>query len=61
MNAEIEGVLTSCEGAAAMLEARGMTSPDKHDLNLAVLGDRVRVAEVGVDDVTGGVKIIAGE
>ena len=32
---------------AAMLEARSITSPDKHDLIIATFGDRVRIAEVG--------------
>ena len=31
-------------------EARGLTSPDKHDMLLAVFGDRVRVAEVGATE-----------
>jgi hypothetical protein len=50
----------SPQHAQAMYEERGMTSPDKHDLIIAILGDRVRLAEVGVDDETGRVKIMAG-
>jgi hypothetical protein len=32
---------------AAMLEARGITSPDRHDLIIATFGERARIAEVG--------------
>ncbi len=40
--------LMPAEDMAAMYEASGMTTPDKHDLLIARLGDRVRIAEVGV-------------
>jgi hypothetical protein len=53
--------IMSIAEAAAVFEARGMTSPDRHDLIIAVLGRRVRVAEVGVDNETGRVKVMAGE
>jgi hypothetical protein len=51
----------TAQEAAAMFEARGLTSTDKHDLSIAVLGNRVRIAEVGVDEETGRVKVVAGE
>jgi len=48
-----------CAETAAMMEARGYTSPTKHDLVIVVLGDRVRVAEVDAED--GRVKAVSGE
>jgi hypothetical protein len=46
--------------AAAMFEARGMTSPDKHDLLMVPFGDRVAVAEIGVNEA-GRAETRAGE
>jgi hypothetical protein len=49
----------TCAETASLMEARGYTSPDKHDLIIVALGDRVRVAEVGAED--GLVKGVSGE
>lgn len=45
--------------AAALLEARGVTSPERHDLILVKFGARVRVVEVGARN--GRVKAKFGE
>jgi hypothetical protein len=45
---------------AAMLEAKGLTSADKHDCVLAILGQRVRVAELR-EDKNGQVSVLSGE
>ena len=47
------------EAVAAMFQEQGYTSPNRHDMIIAVLGDSVRVAEVGTVD--GQVAVFAGE
>jgi hypothetical protein len=50
---------SSIAEVAALMEAKGYTAPDKHDLLMATLGNRARIAEVGAQD--GFVKVKFGE
>ena len=45
---------------AALWEEKGYTSPDRHDINLTQLGQRVRIAEIGQEPGE-LVKIMRGE
>jgi hypothetical protein len=46
---------------AVLWEEKGYTGPDRHDMLLAQLGERVRVAEVGQDGPDDPIKVMCGE